>query len=153
MEAVCLLMKKPGGAKCILECVAKVEALLSASDAAEPGVDEPAAAVVKAKGNANGNIESKANEVVPPPKPLVNADLPPPKPLASAVYASIFVGDVSSAVKDVDLQNLFDTKAIIERFYRKRSGRVIGFAKVPIPIDRIDQVLSQDLSLSGLKLR
>ena len=64
-----------------------------------------------------------------PPKPLANAViLPPPKPLASAVYAPMFVGGISSAVKDVDLQNLFDTKATIGRFYRKRFGKVVGFA-------------------------
>ena len=56
-------------------------------------------------------------------------------------------------MKDVDLQNLFDTKAIIGRFYRKRFGKVIGFAKVLIPIDGVDQALSQDFSLSGSKLR
>ena len=81
----------------------------------QPGVDGEPAVSVKAniQGNANGKIESKANEEVPPPKPPANAViLPPPKPLASAVYAPIFVGGVSSA-KDVDLQNLFrDTKAI-----------------------------------------
>ena len=48
---------------------------------------------------------------------------------------------------------MFDTKAVIERFYRKRSGKVVGFAKLLIPIDRIGQVLNQEFSLSGVKLR
>ena len=158
MEAVRLMKKS--GAKCILDCVQKVtEAELSASrTAVEPGVDGESA-VVKAniQGNANGKIESiKANEAVPPPKPLANAVILPPSnflPLASAVYASMFVGGISSAMKDVDLQNLFDTKAIIGRFYRKKFGKVAGFAKVLIPIDEVDQALSQDFSLSGSKLR
>ena len=145
MEAVCLLMKKPGGAKCILECVAKVEALLSTSAAAEPGVDEPAV-VAKAEGNANGKIESKANE--PPPNlPLA---------VSAVQYAPIFVVGFSSAMTNVGLQNLFDTKAIIGRFYKKRFGKpVISFAKILIPVDRIDQVLHQEYthSVTGAKLR
>jgi hypothetical protein len=41
----------------------------------------------------------------------------------------------------------------IGRFYRKRLGKVPDFAKVLIPIDGVDQALSQDFSLSGSKLR
>ena len=88
MEAVRLLMKLKSGAKCILDCVKEVEAeLLTAvkppgvMDGREPAVD------VKAyvQGNANGNIEFiKANEVVPPPKPLASA----------FIYAPMFVGGV-----------------------------------------------------------
>jgi hypothetical protein len=160
MEAVRLLMKKIGGAKGILDCVMRVEAELSAPAAkVHKGIGKTDKANIQ--GNANGKIESKANEVVPPPKLLAKTVilppaviLPPPvKPLASAVYVPIHVGGVLRAMKDVDLQNLFDTKAIIERFYKKRSGKVIGFAKVLLPIDRIDQILSQDFSLSGSKLR
>ena len=101
-------------------------------------------------------LAKPAGNAVLPPKPLVNA-VPPPKPLVnvvplpkpsavSAVHAPIHVGGLLSTMKDVDLQNLFDTKAVIERFYRKRSGKVIGFAKVLIPIDGIDKVLNQEFS-------
>ena len=166
MEALRLLMKK-NGVDYILDCVKKVKAELSlAANAVEPGVTA-----------AQGNVilESKANEVVPPPKPqlsplaakpgvggepaVVKANEPPPNlPLAvSAVqYAPIFVVGFSSTMKYVDLQNLFDTEAIIGRFYKKRFGKpVISFAKVLIPVDRIDQVLSQEYthSVSGAKLR
>jgi len=177
MEALRLLMKK-NGVDYILDCVKKVKAELSlAANAVEPGVTaaqgnvileskanevvpppkphlsalaakrgvggEPA--VVKAKGNANGKIESKANE--PPPNlPLA---------VSAVQYAPIFVVGFSSAMTNVGLQNLFDTKAIIGRFYKKRFGKVISFAKVLIPVDRIDQVLSQEYthSVSGAKLR
>jgi len=172
MEAVRLLVKK-SGANCILDCAKKVKAELFAAltAAGEPVVTDGKPAVdVKAniQGNANGK---KAKEVVPPPKPLANAVilppptpmapkplvnaviLPPPKALASAVYAPIHVGGLLRTMKDVDLQNLLDTKAVIGRFYRKRFGKVIGFAKVLIPIDGIDKVLNQEFSLSGVKLR
>jgi len=179
MEAVRLLMKK-SGANCILDCARRVKAelflaltavepgvtdgkpagieskankvvppqpQLSALAAVKPGVGEPA--VVKAKGNANGKIE-KANEVVPPP----NLPLAVSAPLASAVqYAPIYVVGFSDAMKDVDLQNLFDTKAIVGRFHKKRFGKVACFAKVLLPIDKVDRVLSQDFSFSGSKLR
>ena len=130
MEAVRLLVKK-SGANCILDCAKKVKAELFAAltAAGEPLVTDGKPAV-DVKANIQGNANSKkANEVVPPPKPLANAViLPPPKALASAVYTPIHVGGLLSTMKDVDLQNLFDTKAIIGRFYRKKFGKVIGFA-------------------------
>ena len=165
MEALRLLMKK-NGVDYILDCVKKVKAELSlAANAVEPGVTA-----------AQGNVilESKANEVVPPPKPQLSPlaakpgvggepavvkanELPPNLPLAvSAVqYAPIFVVGFSSAMTNVGLQNLFDTKAIIGRFYKKRFGKpVISFAKILIPVDRIDQVLRQEYThSSGAKLR
>ena len=63
MEALRLLMKK-NGVDYILDCVKKVKAELSlAANAVEPGVTA-----------AQGNVilESKANEVVPPPKPQLS---------------------------------------------------------------------------------
>ena len=50
---------------------------------------------------------------------------------------------------DVDIQSLFDTEAVIER---KSRGK-IGFAKVLVPIDEVDQAFSEKFYSSGPERR
>ena len=63
------------------------------------------------------------------------------------------MGGIPSIVTDAEVQSVFDTKAVIGRYYRKKSQGKISFAKVFIPNDKVDQALSQNFSLSGSKLR
>ena len=60
---------------------------------------------------------------------------------AAVTYAVIFVGGISKTVTDVQLQEVFRTNALVGRFYRKRNA---GSAKVLVPLDQLDQALSQD---------
>ena len=72
-------------------------------------------------------------------------------PVNTAVgYVPLFVGSISRAVADTELQEMFRTKAIPGRFHRKGN---FGFAKVLVPNGEVDQALNQDLVLYGRKLR
>ena len=96
MEAVRLLMeKRQVNAKCILDCIMRIEAgELRAWTTDEPEFDSEPLVDVKAyvQGNVIGNTV-KASEAAPPPKLM-----------ASAVnYAPICVGGIPNAVSDADI--------------------------------------------------
>ena len=62
------------------------------------------------------------------------------KATTAVTYAEIFVGDISRTVTNVQLQKVFNTNALVGRYYKK------GIAKVLVPLDQLDQALSQDTS-------
>ena len=69
-------------------------------------------------------------------------------PVVPQVSEPIFVGKIPKTVRNVELQEKFHTKDPVKRF-----GRGFGCAKLFIPNDKVHQVLSQDSSLCGRKLR
>ena len=70
--------------------------------------------------------------------------------VAPVVYAAIWVGGVSKVVSNKQLQDRFRTKALVGRFHQKRN---FGYAKVLVPQDEVDQMLSQDSSIGGCKIK
>ncbi len=70
-------------------------------------------------------------------------------PVVPQVSEPIFVGNIPKTVRNVELQEEFHTKDPVKRFGRGK----FGCAKLFIPSDKVHQVLSQDSSLCGRKLR
>ena len=70
--------------------------------------------------------------------------------VAAVRYAAIWVGGVSKAVSNNQLQDIFHTKALVGRFHQRRN---VGYAKVLVPQDEVDQVMNQDSSIVGCKIR
>ncbi len=73
----------------------------------------------------------------------------PEIPVIPQVSVPIYVGKIPKTVRNVELQEKFHTKDPVERFGRGR----YGFAKLFVPNDTVLQVLSQDSTLCGRKLR
>ena len=70
-------------------------------------------------------------------------------PVVPQVSEPIFVGNFPKTVRNDELQAQFHTKDPVQRFGRGK----FGCAKLLIPSDKVHQVLSQDSSLCGRKLR
>ncbi len=73
----------------------------------------------------------------------------PEIPVIPQVSVPIYVGKIPKTVRNVELQEKFHTKDPVERFGRGRYGS----AKLLVPNDTVLQVLSQDSTLCGRKLR
>ena len=69
-------------------------------------------------------------------------------PVVPQVSEPIFVGNIPTTAQNEELQKMFNIKDPVERF-----GRGGCCAKLFVPIDKVHQVLSQDSSLCGRKLR
>ena len=62
---------------------------------------------------------------------------------AGIAYAAVFVGSISKAVTNTELQETFRTDALVGRYYRKGNR---GFAKILVPDHELDRALSQNSS-------
>ena len=99
-------------------------------------------------------MSEMAEAAAPKPPAVSNAKLDAGivavKGTTAVPYAVVFVGGISKTVTDVQLQEVFRTKALVGRFYRKGSA---GFAKVLVPLDQLHQALGQDTIFHGRKCR
>ncbi len=92
---------------------------------------------------AKAKLQSEVGEAAAPKPPAesnVTVDGVDVKATTAVTYAAIFVGDISKTVTNVQLQKVFNTNALVGRYYKK------GIAKVLVPLDQLDQALSQDTS-------
>ena len=91
----------------------------------------------------DGERKAEMAEVAAPKPPAVSnakVDGIDVKATTAVAYAAIYVGRISKKVTNVQLQEVFDTNASVGRYYSK------GIAKVLVPLDQLDQALSQDTS-------
>ena len=70
-------------------------------------------------------------------------------PVIPQVSVPIYVGKIPKTVRNDELQEKFHTKDPVKRFGKGK----FGFAKLFVPNDTVLQVLSQDSTLCGRKLR
>ena len=97
-------------------------------------------ALVKGYDGLNSDDDAEDMEVLSQPVCI---------PVVPQVSEPIFVGKIPKTVRDDELQEKFHTKEPVKRFGRGKFGCAI----LVIPSDKVHQVLSQDSSLCGRKLR
>ena len=106
------------------------------------GLAEAVAPLLPASTEGVGEAEAPK----PPAKPAgitaVSTTASTTKP-AGIAYAAVFVGRISKAVTNTELQETFRTDAVVGRYYRKRNR---GFAKILVPDHELDRALSQNSS-------